>query len=145
MPMSYIRIWIHIVFGTKNRVPLITNEVKNQLINHIKENAKQKDIFIDKINSTNDHIHCLVSLGMDQNVSKIIQLIKGESSYWINKNRITKIKFEWADEYFAISVSESQVKAVGNYINNQVEHHLKKSFSEEYDEFMKNYGFKYLG
>jgi REP element-mobilizing transposase RayT len=68
-------------------------------------------------------------------------LLKGESSYWINKNKLIKTKFEWQDEYFAVSVSESAVKKVRDYIKNQEEHHRKKSFQEEYNEFMRVYGF----
>jgi putative transposase len=139
--MPYIRIWIHIVFGTKSRQPLITKEVRDLIINHIMDNAKKKDIFVVEINGYYEHVHCLLSLGVEQNVARIVQLIKGESSFWINKNKITKTKFEWADEYFAVSVSESQVKDVRNYIRKQEEHHHKKSFSEEYDEFIKKYGF----
>jgi REP element-mobilizing transposase RayT len=75
-----------------------------------------------------------------------MQLIKGESSYWINKNRLTKEKFEWQNEYFAVSVSESMLDKVRDYIKNQEEHHRKKTFQEEYDEFISKYGFeKYEG
>ena len=58
---------------------------------------------------------------------------------------LTKSKFEWADEYFAVSVSESNIEKVRNYISNQYEHHKKKSFTEEYNEFITKYGFKLLG
>ena len=75
-------------------------------------------------------------------MAKIIQLIKGESSFWINKNKLVTGKFEWAEEYFAVSVSESQINKVQNYIKNQEEHHKKKSWEDEYNEFIKNYGFK---
>ncbi len=142
--MSYVRIWVHAVFGTKNKEPLLVRDVKTKLINHIKENAKEKNIFINEINAHKNHIHCLISLGVDQSISKVSQLIKGESSFWINKNKITKTKFEWADEYFAVSISESQVEAVRKYIGSQEEHHKKKSYAEEYDEFIKKYGFKYM-
>lgn len=66
-------------------------------------------------------------------------LLKGESSYWVNRNKLTKTKFEWQDEYIAVSVSESNADKVRRYIQNQEEHHRKKSFSEEYDDFMKKY------
>lgn len=75
-------------------------------------------------------------------MQKIMQLIKGESSFWINKNQLTKEKFEWQDEYFAVSVSESQLYRVRNYIKNQEQHHRKKTFQEEYDEFIAKYGFQ---
>lgn len=143
--MAFVRIWVHIVFGTKNREPLLKKDVRDRVISHIFENGRMKGIFIDCVNGFDDHLHCLVSLGSEQNIAKVINLIKGESSYWINKNKITKTRFEWADEYFATSVSESQVDVVKKYIKNQEEHHRKKSYLEECEEFMKNYGFKYLG
>ena len=89
-----------------------------------------------------DHIHCLVSLGTDQTIEKIMQLIKGESSFWINKSDLCKTKFGWQDEYFAVSVSEANVPAVRKYIANQDEHHRRKSFSEEFEGFMRRAGFQ---
>jgi REP element-mobilizing transposase RayT len=71
-----------------------------------------------------------------------MQLIKGESSYWINKNNLIQQKFEWQDEYFAVSVSESGITSVRNYIINQEEHHRKSFFQEEYDNFIAEYAFK---
>ncbi len=71
-----------------------------------------------------------------------MQLIKGESSYWINKQNMCKRKFEWQDEYFAASVSESMVEKVRDYINNQEEHHKKKSFQDEYAQFSEKLGFQ---
>ena len=104
-------------------------------------NAKQKNIYIDSLNGYKDHIHCLLSLDPDQTLSKTIQMIKGESSYWINKNKLTKYRFEWAVEYFGISVSESQIQKVRNYIKNQEAHHKVKTWEKEYNEFIKKYGF----
>ncbi len=83
----------------------------------------------------------MIGLSADVSISKTIQLIKGESSYWINKQSLLKSKFEWADEYYAVSVSESQLDNVRRYIDNQEEHHKKKTFHEECDEFMKHYNF----
>ena len=93
------------------------------------------------INDHEDHCHCLVSLGENQSLRKIIQLIKGESSYWINKELFLEEKFEWQDEYFAVSVSESQLDRVREYIKNQEEHHRKKTFQQEYEEFINKYQF----
>lgn len=143
--MSYIRIWIHTVFVTKNRASFLTKEMKNKTISHIQENAKKKEIYIDTINGDKEHLHCLLSLSAEQSVAKVMQLIKGEVSNWINKTNQTKTKFGWADEYFAVSVSESQINAVRNYIRTQEEHHRNKSFSEEYYEFMQKHGFTNLG
>lgn len=84
------------------------------------------------INGYSDHCHCLISLSSNQNIEKAAQLIKGESSFWINKNNLTSEKFNWQDEYFAVSISESMIDQVRNYIINQEKHHLIKTFSEEY-------------
>jgi len=140
--MSYIRIWIHCVWGTQNRVAFITKDKKRIIIDHIKENAKEKGIYIDFINGSKEHIHCIISLNQDQNISKVMQLIKGESSFWINKNKVTMKKFAWADEYFAVSISESNLNKVREYIKNQEEHHRKKTWEEEFNEFIEKYGFK---
>lgn len=139
--MPYTRIWIHLIWSTKNREKLINKELKQILLQHIKQNARLKDIFIDTINCVQDHIHLLISLGKEQTISKIVMLIKGESSNWINKNKFTNIKFEWQDEYIALSVSESQVAKVQDYIKNQEEHHSLKSFAEEYNLFLKKHNF----
>ncbi|MGH2575196.1 MAG: IS200/IS605 family transposase [Ignavibacteria bacterium] len=142
--MSYIKIWIHLIWSTKNREKLINPVLKTKLLNHIRENAKEKNIYVDSMNCLEEHIHLLISLKGDQSISKVSQFIKGESSHWINKNNLTKIKFEWQDEYIAISVSESVVQKVRDYIKNQEEHHRIKSFNEEYKQFMKRYGFDKL-
>jgi len=131
------------VWSTKNREPYLeSKELRTKVWKHIRENAKEKGIFVDFVNGYNNHCHCLISLGVDQTIQKVMQLIKGESSYWINKNKLTKEKFGWQDEYFAVSVSESMIERVRNYIKNQEQHHAKKSFQQEYDEFIDKYGFE---
>ena len=141
--MPFVKVYLHCVWSTKNRIPYLDSiELRQKVWNHIRENAIQKGIYIDFINGYSDHCYCLISLGVDQNIQKVIQLIKGESSFWINKNELTKEKFQWQEEYFAVSVSESILDKVREYIKNQEEHHKKKSFQEEYDEFILKYGFK---
>ena len=141
--MPFVKVYIHCVWSTKNRIPYLDSiELRQKVWQHIRENANQKGIFIDFINGYSDHCHCLISLGVNQNIQKVLQLIKGESSFWINKNELTKEKFEWQDEYFVVSVSESIVDKVRDYIKNQETHHTKKTFQEEYDEFILRYGFK---
>ena len=140
--MGYIKIWIHLVWTTKDRQPLLLKEIRQTVFEHIRNNAKSKDIYIDFINGHAEHVHCLISLKSNQNIDKILMLLKGESSFWINRNNLTQTKFEWQDEYFAVSVSESVVNKVRDYIKNQEVHHQKKSFMEEYNEFMQKYGFE---
>lgn len=143
--MPYIKVYIHFVWSTKNRYPFLNTLESRQLVwKHIKENANNKGIYIDYVNGFEDHCHCLISMGFNQNIEKIMQLIKGESSFWINKNShlfpcLKGRRFEWQEEYFALSVSESILNRVRNYIKNQENHHKKKSFKKEYDEIVEKY------
>ncbi len=140
--LPFIKTYIHFVFSTKNREPYLhTPAIRQKVWNHIRENGRQKGIFIDFVNGYTDHCHCLISLGSEQTLSKVMQLIKGESSFWINKNKLCQGKFGWQDEYYAVSVSEVMVDRVRNYIKNQEEHHRQITFQEEYDEFMEKYDF----
>jgi putative transposase len=108
--MSWVRVWIHLVFTTKNGTPYLDDkELRETVYEHIRQNAKEKEIWLDQVNGHNEHIHCLISLGKEQTISKTAQLIKGESSFWINKNKLTSQKFEWQDDFWAVSVSESNI------------------------------------
>ncbi len=140
--MPHLKLWIHLVWSTKNRYPFLQPPIRRTFFEHIRENAKSKGIYLDCVNGHIDHIHCLVSLSSEQTVSKLIQLIKGESSFWINKQKLCAQKFEWQDEYFALSVSHSQIEKVRTYIHRQEEHHQKRTFQQEYDEFVKLYEFE---
>jgi REP element-mobilizing transposase RayT len=140
--MPWVRVWIHFVWSTKDRAPFLKDEIRLDVFQHIRENARQKGIHIDFINGYVDHVHCLISLGTDQTIEKIMQLIKGESSFWINKNALCKTKFGWQDEYFAVSVSETNLEGVRKYIASQEEHHRSNSFEDEFEGFMKRAGFQ---
>lgn len=142
--MAYVRIWLHCVWKTKKGIPYFTSENKDKIFNHILENTRNKGVYIDFLNGDKEHIHCIISLNQEQTLAKVIQLIKGESSFWINKNKMVSGRFEWADEYFAVSVSESQINKVRNYIKNQEEHHRNKTWDQEFDEFMSNYKFEQI-
>lgn len=140
--MPYTKILIHFIWVTKNRQPLITKELKPLLLQHIKENSLKKDIFIDTLNGVSDHIHLLISLGTEQTIAKTAMLIKGESSFWVNKQMLPTNKFEWQDEYIALSVSYSAIDKVRAYILNQEAHHRKKTFAEEYEGFFNAHQFE---
>ncbi len=142
--MSYVRIWIHAVFSTKNREPLLDKANRLLLCKHIKENCEQKGIYIDHIGGYSDHIHVLLSLSKTQNIADTMQQIKGESSFWINKEGLLKEKLQWQDDYFAVSVSQSHVDRVRKYIAGQEAHHSKKIFAQEVNEFMQKYGWQYI-
>ncbi len=142
--MPYLNIWIHFVWATKNRAPLLTKNIRQDVFKHIKDNGSLKNIHIDFVNGYLEHVHCLVSLNQKQTIAEVAQLMKGESSYWINKFKLTTEKFEWQDEYFAVSVSEKDVNKVREYIKNQEAHHSKTTFTQEYDLFVKKYGFRLM-
>jgi REP element-mobilizing transposase RayT len=140
--MPFIKVYIHYVWSTKDRIPFLDSpELRQKTWDHIRYNAKDKGIYVDFINGYQEHCHCLVSLGNNQTIDKVAQLLKGESSNWINKNGLTKLKFGWQNEYFAVSVSESVVDKVRNYIKNQETHHYRKTYQEEYNELIAKYGF----
>lgn len=140
--MSYIKVYVHYVWSTKNRFPFLNDSIRNQLFDHIRENAKTKNIYIDFINGYTDHVHVLVSLNDDLSIGKIAQLIKGESSHWINQLKLTTSKFEWQDEYLAVGVGDEKLDIIRNYIAKQPEHHRKVSFEEEYNKFIERFGFE---
>ncbi len=143
--MSYVKVWIHAVWGTKNHDKILTKDVRKILFQHIRDNAKEKGLYIDFVNGYLDHVHCLFTLNADLSISKTLQLIKGEASFWANDKNIVRPKLKWADEYFAVSVSESIVDKVREYIKNQEEHHRTMSFKEEYDKFIKKFGLESQG
>ena len=135
--MPYSKILIHLVWTTKKRAPILTYETRLNVQKHIIYNAVKKKIFIEVINGHLDHIHCLISLGNDQKLSEVVRLIKGESSHWINKQNLIHGKFAWQEEFYAMSVSESNRFKVIRYIKNQDKHHKKKTFQEEYEEIIR--------
>jgi REP element-mobilizing transposase RayT len=133
------------VFSTKNREPFLnSSELRRNVFEHIKNNAEEKGIWLDCINGYQEHAHCLISLGKEQTISKVAQLIKGESSYWINQNNLTTEKFVWQDDYWIVGVSESHLESVRKYIHNQEIHHSNQSFESEINNFMEKYGWSFL-
>ena len=140
--MPFVKVWLHFVWSTKDRYPYLNSEIRTKVFEHIRANAVKKGIFIDFINGYVDHVHCLISLGTEQTLKDIMQLIKGESSFWINRNKLTKTKFAWQDEYFVVSVSEVNLPRVRQYIAKQDEHHKTISFDDEFETFLKRAGFE---
>lgn len=140
--MPHVKVWLHFVWTTKNRLPVLTEDIRHQLFEHIRQNAKAKGIFIDHINGWLEHVHCLISLGTEQTISEVVRLLKGESSHWINSNNLVRGKFVWQHEYFAVSVSESGVDKVRDYIRRQEEHHRFKPFADEFDAMIEKFGFR---
>lgn len=135
--MSFVRVWIHVVCCTKDHSPVLSKSIRPAVFQHIMENAKAKGIHIDFINGFHDHVHVLLGLNADMSLSKTIQLLKGESASWINRSQLLNVHFSWAIEYFATSVSDSQIESVRNYIKSQEQHHAKFTYAQEYSKFLE--------
>ncbi len=142
--MSYLKVWVHLVFTTKYRTPFLEKNIRDDVFQHIKKNCEEKAIYLDAIGGYSEHVHCLIALGKEQTIANIMQLIKGESSFWINKNKLTVKRFSWQDDYYAVSVSPYKVITVRNYIRRQEEHHNKQNFMNELRAFVKKEGFEQL-
>ena len=135
--MSWVRVWVHVVFTTKCRRPLLTDSIRQKVFQHMRENAVKKGLRIAEINGYRDHVHCLLALGREMPLSKTVQLIKGESSFWINRHKLLPERFQWQDDYWAVSVSEAHVKKLRNYIRKQEQHHASLNFETEINSLVE--------
>ena len=136
--MPHLEIWIHLIWTTKGRYPYLKNPYRQKVIHHIRENATNKGIDINFINGAEDHIHILLRLRAEQSIARIVKLLKGESSYWVNQKRWFKIKFEWQRDYYAISYHTKAVGKIRKYIKNQELHHKSKPYTSEIKKFISN-------
>jgi len=138
---SYVRNYLHITWATKNRVRVFQNQSKIELKDFILEKSKEIQTPVLAIHVQPEHIHLLVDLPANLCLSDFTQKIKGSTSHWLNEQKLVPGKFSWQRGYGAFSVSASQLEIVTKYIQNQDEHHRRKSFEEEYTEWRRNYGF----
>lgn len=137
MSHSYNKIWIHAVWSTKNRMPMIKPEIEKKVFSLVANELKEMSCPVRIIDGMTDHIHCLFLQSPQKSMMDIIKQIKGGSSHAINLQNISMEKFAWQTGYAAYSVSESVLEKVFEYIKNQKQHHQKRSFQEEYDEFLR--------
>jgi putative transposase len=157
--MPFLKIYVHFVWNTKNKISyLAIKEVRKIIWNHIRDNANKNGIRVDFINGYSNYYHCLIDLDVDQTIQKVIETLKGEKTFWINKKGVSpesfpdelppftdtakSKKFEWNDDYFAIAVSESFFDRVSNYAQNQSDDNNEKLFHKEYKEYSIQYGFQ---
>jgi REP element-mobilizing transposase RayT len=140
--MPFVNVWTHFVWSTKKRQPILTDPFRDELFEHIKGNARTKNIHLDRINGYHDHVHCLISLSRTDSMDKVAQLLKGESSHWFNnRSGFNARPLYWQNDYFAISIGKEAIDTVRAYIDAQPIHHKKYTFTEEYEKFRKEYGF----
>ena len=140
MPHSFNKIWIHAIWSTKDRHPFFHSNIEHKIYHFISEQFREQGCLVSIINGMPDHVHCLFLLSPQKSIAEVIKQIKGSSSHYINQNNLIVDKFSWQTGYAAYSVSESVVDKVHNYIHIQKQHHAKKTFQQEYDEFIKLYG-----
>ena len=142
MSHSFNKIWIHSIWATKNRAPIISRNIELEFYKFISDQLKELGCPVRIVNGMPDHIHCLFLLSPQKSIADVIKQIKGSSSHYVNQNDLIPEKFAWQTGYAAYSVSESGVENVFQYIINQKHHHQNKSFNEEYEGFLKVYGFE---
>ncbi|MBN2090180.1 IS200/IS605 family transposase [candidate division KSB1 bacterium] len=143
MANTYTQIYIQTVFAVENRISLIKDQWREELhkyITGIIQNHKHKLI---AINSMADHIHIFIGMKPIQSVSDLLQDIKEYSSKWINRKKFVMGHFDWQAGYGAFSYSHSHIDSVVKYIQNQKRHHQKKTFRQEYIEFLDKFHVEY--
>ena len=143
MANTYTQIHIQAVFSVQDRSSVIRESWKNELYQYIAGIIQNQGHKLLAINGMPDHIHIFFGMRPTQKLSDLMQDIKGDSSKWINKKRFTKSRFSWQEGYGAFSYSKSQVDPVIEYIKNQEIHHHRKSFTEEYIEFLDRFEVPY--
>lgn len=143
MPNTYTQVHIQFVFAVKYRESCISLTWKDELYKYITGIVQGNKHKLITINGMPDHIHILIGLRPTQSISDLMQDIKGNSSKWINEKQFVKRKFEWQEGYGAFSYSKSHIKNVIEYIENQELHHRKKTFKEEYLEFLQKFEVDY--
>ena len=143
MVNKYVSLYHHIVFSTKGRQPFIRPEWRERLWAYLGGIAREDEMKALEIGGTSDHVHVLLSLPSVLSVAKAVQLLKGNSSKWINENLHPRPRFQWQEGYGAFTVGISQIEATRKYIKSQELHHRKKTFQEEYLSFLEKHGIAY--
>ena len=140
MSHSFNKIWIHAIWSTKERYPLIIPSAEKKVYDLMSNEFTEAGCPVRIINGMPDHVHSMFRLNANKAVTEIIKQVKGSGSHEINKQNITKEKFAWQTGYAAYSVSESVMEKVFQYIKNQKKHHEKITFQKEYENFIRLHG-----
>jgi putative transposase len=140
MPSSYVSNHVHVVFSTKNRLKIIREELQPILWAYMAGIAKNHGMHALAIGGIADHAHALLNLGSTLSIAKSVQVLKANSSRWVNEQ--PGEMFEWQEGYFACSVSQSQVPTIRRYIANQKEHHRRMDSTQELDLLLKKHSLK---
>jgi REP element-mobilizing transposase RayT len=136
MANTYTQLYIHVVFAVKRRACVISKSWRDELFQYITGIITNKGQKLMIVNGVEDHIHILLGIKPDCNLSDLVRDIKANSSRWINEKKLVQGKFEWQNGFGAFSVGASQVNIICNYIAHQEEHHQTTKFRKEYIEFL---------
>ncbi|MEO8288575.1 MAG: IS200/IS605 family transposase [Chloroflexota bacterium] len=139
MPHTYTYLALHIVFGTKERAPLITAEIRDDLFAYMSGIVRETGCKTVIINGMPDHVHLLTSMSPTVAVADMMRVLKTNASRWVHEKWPARHTFGWQEGYGAFSVSRSAMADVESYIANQEEHHRKVSFEEEYIMLLKRH------
>jgi REP element-mobilizing transposase RayT len=143
MSQTLSGIFVHVIFSTKGREPLIVDEVAPRLHAYMGGIVRQEKAVALAVGGRDDHVHLLLSLSPKHAVSDMVRIIKANSSRWLHELSAAHAKFAWQAGYGAFSVSLSNIKAVKRYIGSQREHHQRMSFKEEFVMFLKKHEVEY--
>lgn len=143
MADTFSQIYIHLVFSVKEKQNVIHKTWREELFKYVSGILKGKNQKVFAIGGMPDHIHILISLRPNCMISELVNSVKTNSSKWINSRGFVKGKFNWQEGYGAFSYGQSQLDRVIQYINNQEQHHQKKSFKEEYIELLQRFNVKF--
>lgn len=143
MPQSLVKNYIHIVFSTKYRQPLIDEYIEKELHSYLGGICNKLECQVIIVGGYIDHIHILCMLSKKISLMSLLQEVKSNSSKWIKTKGEKYHNFYWQDGYGAFSVNPAQINIVKKYIANQKEHHTKKTFKQEYRLFLKKYEVDY--
>jgi REP element-mobilizing transposase RayT len=143
VPSTYTNLLYHIVFSTKDRIPLINEEFQEELYRYIGGIIRAEGGIQLEIGGVSDHVHMLTKIKPAIAVSEMLAKIKANSSKWLNDHKMKMRKFGWQEGYGAFTVSESQVPTVREYIRNQEEHHRKQTYQEEFVALLERHGIEY--
>jgi len=139
MSGSFTSLGTHFVFSTKNRMPIISNDVSSRLCAYIGGIIRELGGILIEINTMPEHIHFYVYMPKTVSVSKFMEIVKANSSKWVHVTFLKKKDFGWQDGYGAFSVSKSSEDKVIQYIRNQQQHHRKRSYQEEFVDLLNKY------
>ena len=143
MPQSLVKNYVHIVFSTKNRQPFIDQSIKEELHAYLGGTCKELGCPVLAVGGVEDHVHILCMLSRNMALSELVGKVKANSSKWIKTKGEQYANFYWQNGYGAFSVNPTETEVVIKYIQNQEEHHKKRTFKEEYRLFWKKYKVEY--